>query len=311
MAIKKLIIGKSSEEKNFIFDKQVNIIDDLVLSKELGTENIKNEDSELVLKSLSDTQIADVIQIKINLTAVGTFLVNFDKSAFSDDNRKSLLNELTSLKDKQEPTEKTQFEKAKKILEIVNKFKPEYVAFTNGGNIKIDANEIAKKLKWEFPLLVLAIPPKEPSFFERLKKLKIFNKKYIKSDYVFTSIFTILLSFAFVTSIHCFFTSQNIAVFLLIISIVFAGVLGFVNYKNLIPENDKNLKFVLMIYTAIGWVVGLTVGLLISKLLLTGEDQEFSLVKVLAIGGASSLIISEGVVWIVFLIKLLLSKIKK
>ena len=147
MAIKKLIIGKTGDEKSIVFDKQVNILDDVVLSKELGTENIKNEDSELILKSLSDTQISDVIQIKINLTSVGTFLVNFDKNSFTDDSRKSLSDELSSLKNKEEPTEKTQFDKAKRILEIVNKYKPEYVTFKNDGNIKIDVNEIAKKFK--------------------------------------------------------------------------------------------------------------------------------------------------------------------
>ena len=260
---------------------------------------------------MSDTQIADVIQVKINLTSVGTFLVNFNKDALSEENRKALFGELSALKDKQEPTEKTQFEKASKILEIVNKYKPEYVAYQNSGSIKIDATEISKKVKWEFPLLVLTNQPKQPSIFDKLKNTKLFSKKYVKGDYIFTAVFALLLSFAFVASIHEFLTGQNIAVFLLVMSIVFAGILGYVNYKNLIPENDKNLKFVLMIYTAIGWLVGVVSGTLVSKLLLTGDDIVFDIVKVLTIGGTVSLVTSEGVVWLVFPIRILISKIKK
>ena len=311
MSIKKLVIGKVNKEKSLVFDKQINIIDDLALSKELGTENIKNEDSNLIIKSMSDTQIADVIQIKINLTSVGTFLVNFNKDAFSEDDRKALFNALTALKDKQEPTEKNQFEKASKILEIINKYKPEYVTYQNNGSIKVDAAEIAKKIKWDFPLLILANQPKQPSIFDKLKNTKLFNKKYIKGDYVFTAVFTLLFAFALVASIHEFLTGQNIATFLLIVSIIFTGILGYVNYKNSIPEKDKNLKFVLMIYTAIGWVVGVVGGTLISKLLLTTGELTFDLVKVLALGGGISLLVSEGIVWLVFPINKLISKIKK
>lgn len=311
MAIKKLIIGTTSEERNFIFDKQVNILDDLALSKELGTENIKNEDSNLMIKSMSDTQIADVIQIKINLTSVGMFLVNFNKDAFSEDERKSLFEALTALKDKQEPTEKTQFEKASKILEIVNKYKPEYVAYQNSGSIKVDASQIAKKIKWEFPLLVLQNEPKKPSIFDKLKNTKFFSKKYIRSDYIFTSIFALLLSFALVAAIHEFLTGQNIATFLLIMTVIFTGILGYIDYKNLIPEKDKKLKFVLMIYTAVGWLIGATAGILVSKLLLTGDDVTFDFIKVLGLGGFISLVVTQCVIWLVFPIRIIISKVKK
>ena len=305
MAIKKLILGRNNDQTNLVYDKQVNIIDDLALSKELGTENIKNEDSTLILKSMSDTQIADVIQIKINLTSVGTLLVNFNKEALTEDDRKTMFEALSALKKKEEPTEKTQTEKFIKILSIIEQYKPEYVTFLNSSSIKIDVNEIAKKNKWSFPLLVLTIPPKQPSIFS---KIKLFNGRYFKVDYLFCSIFALLASFALPVGIFQSFANENIFIFLFVLSAVFAGILCFVCYQNLIAEKDKNLKFVLMIYSAIGWLVGLLIALVVLKLAFKDSPAASNLMKVLLIGGAGSLALVEGVIWLVFPIKKLFKK---
>lgn len=174
MELKKLVLARQNEETTYVFDKPLNFVDDLVLSKELGTENIRNEDSTLLIKSLRDTHISDVIQIKINLTKVGTFLVNFDKEEFNEDSRKQLFEKLTALKDKNEPTLSTQEEKAKSILKIVDEYKPVYVTFANNLDLKIDIDSIGKKLKWNYPLLVLNLP-REYSLLESVKNL--FKKK--------------------------------------------------------------------------------------------------------------------------------------
>lgn len=305
MEIRKLILGRTNDKTNLVFGKQVNIVEDLALSKELGTENIKNEDSTLIIKSMSDTQIADVIQIKINLTAVGTLLVNFNKEALKEDERKIIFEALSNLKNKEEPTQKTQTEKFSKILTIINKYKPEYITFLNKGNIKIDVKEVAKTTKWSFPLLVLTIPEKKPSIFS---KNKIFNEKYFAGDYVFCSLFALLVSFAFTSGIHVLLTKQNIATFLLILAFVFAGIVCYICYKILIPEKDKKLKFVMMIYSAVGWLVGLAAGIIVSKYLLANESAAFETIKVLLIGGLGGLVLCEGAVWLVFPIKKIFTK---
>ena len=184
MVIRKLILGRNNEETSFIFDKQVNIIDDLALSKELGTENIKNEDSTLILKSMSDTQIADVIQIKINLTAVGCLLVNFSKDSLTEENRKNLLDQLSALKDKVQETQETQEVKFRKILCIIEQFNPIYVTFLNDLEFKIDSNKIAKEVEWSFPLIVLAVAPKQPSFFEKVKSFKLMANKSLGQNFL-------------------------------------------------------------------------------------------------------------------------------
>ena len=305
MAIKKLILGRNNDQTNLVFDKQVNIIDDLALSKELGTENIKNEDSTLIIKSMSDTQIADIIQIKINLTSVGTLLVNFNKEALTEDDRKAMFEALSALKNKEEPTEKTQTEKFMKILSIVEKNKPEYVTFLNKGTIQIDVNEVAKKTKWNFPLLILAVPPKQPSFFS---KLKIFNGKYFKGDYLFCSIFALLASFALPVGLFQSFGGDTISILLFVLTAIFAGILCFICYQNLIPEKDKKLKFILMIYSVVGWVLGIVAAFVVLKLAFKEASAASSLMKILLIGGAGSLVLVEGVVWLVFPIKNIFKK---
>lgn len=282
MQIKKLVLKNNTNNNQYIFAKQFNKIDDLALAKELGTENIKNEDSTLVISSLNDTKIYDVIQIKINLTKVGVFLANFDKTTFDDESRKKLIESLSALKVEETPTYETQSKKANKILEILNDYQPIYVTYSNTKSIILDL-EVNKALKFNYPLLILPVIKKEDNFL-----VKFFKSKNIELDNLFIGIFSCLFSVASIIATHNLINSANIGIFLLVLSIVFLGIYAFVFISFYI--NCKKLKKSVFIFTLIGIVLGISIGLLVSAFLIKGDDISLDIPKTLLIGGLPSLI---------------------
>ena len=82
---KQPLVLKFEEENNeYIFDNKINVIENKKLVENLEKENIKNENSSLIFKSMNNLAIYDVIQLKINLSDTGVFLVNFEKDKLTE-----------------------------------------------------------------------------------------------------------------------------------------------------------------------------------------------------------------------------------
>ena len=62
-----LVLRYKDEETEFSFEDKVTFIQDKRLIADLSKPNIKNQDSSLLIKSLEDTHISDVLQIKVNI----------------------------------------------------------------------------------------------------------------------------------------------------------------------------------------------------------------------------------------------------
>ena len=82
-----LVLGFKEQEDNFTFENKIFLVQDKKLIENLSRPNIKNQDSSLVIKSLNDTHIADVIQIKVNIADTGHFLVSFKKETLTEELR--------------------------------------------------------------------------------------------------------------------------------------------------------------------------------------------------------------------------------
>ena len=160
MENQELILKYKDEEQEFAFTNKVNFVEDKKLVQNLSRPNIKNQDSSLIIKSLNDTHISDVIQLKINVGETGSFLASFSKDSLDDETRTKLLEEIGKLKSSDEPTLESQSQKIKELLGILNNFSPIYVTFSNTGDIKLELYKVVD-FEMAFPLLILKQPEKK------------------------------------------------------------------------------------------------------------------------------------------------------
>ena len=99
-----LVLKFKDQEQEYSFENKVSLIEDKKLLQVLSKPNIKNQDSSLLIKSLNDTHISDVIQIKINISETGFVLASFSKETLTDETRTQLLEEIGKLKNTEAPT---------------------------------------------------------------------------------------------------------------------------------------------------------------------------------------------------------------
>lgn len=178
----KQIIFKFEEDKNeFSFDENINVLENKKLIRSLSKENIRNQNSSLIILSMNNLPIYDVIQLKVNLSETGVFLVNFSKEEFTENIREDAIKKIKELKDDSTPTKEIQIEKIKKLLKILDEFHPIYATYRSKDDINVepeDFNKIGEEITWSYPLIILNIikkPTKQISIqvpdFSALKKL--------------------------------------------------------------------------------------------------------------------------------------------
>ena len=178
--VKEVIFKFEEDENEFSFSENLSFTNDLKLVKTLMRENIKNGDSSLILKSMNNLPIYDVIQIKINLLDTGTFLANFDKENFDEETREKLISDIKKLKDDVEPTLQTQKKKISKLIKILNKANPLYVTFRQHGDINITFDDFKTLESTSFMLIVLGEKEKEP-ILPKIKAIFVKAKESIKN----------------------------------------------------------------------------------------------------------------------------------
>ena len=290
-----LVFKNKDSKQEYSFDNKVHLVTDKKLVRDLEKPNIKNFDSALVIKSLNDLHISDVIQIRVNLSETGVFLVNFQKNVLSEEKREALLKDIATLKSDNEPTEETQILKAKKLVSILDNYSPIYVTFVNNGSIKIPVNDFWIKYP-KCPVLVLQEPKKLSLNFgvkkESQKEEKTEETKKEKPqfqpivlftmDYFFIFLFAALGSIGFITSIFELMNKQGIGVFLIILAIAFVvteTVAMSLTIYDKGKEKNPYLRFYLIAFIVVGIIVGIVGGYFISKGLLKTEIKDFDYKK--------------------------------
>ncbi|MBQ0009095.1 MAG: hypothetical protein KBS97_02350 [Firmicutes bacterium] len=310
MKTNELILKFEDKEEEYNFADKINKIEDGKLVKILGRENIKNSNSTLIIKSMN-LPISDVIQFKINVSEVGSFLFNFEKSKMNDQIREEILSKITKLHDDVEPTKETQINKIKNLISIVSEYEEIYCSYLPNGKFKLSFDELSEALKdIEFSFPILALENKEKGIFD-VEGSKLGFRKFT-IDYLFTSIFSILMSFGVMTGIFQIFNKQSIAAFLLVLAFVFFGVLTYSIYSVIYKQNkevNKKLKYFLLIYTTVGIAVGIIIAWIVCKFALKVEVEGLSLTTVALISGGASLALSIASIYTPKLINLIVKKI--
>lgn len=287
-----LVFKNKDSKQEYSFDNKVHLVTDKKLVRDLEKPNIKNSDSALVIKSLDDLHISDVIQIRVNLKDTGVFLVSFQKDVLTEEKREALLKEIATLKSEDVPTEETQILKTKKLITIVCEYSPIYVTFLNNGSIKIPVNDFWIKCP-TCPILVLEKPKKLTLNLgaKKIEEKEGENKKekpqyapivLFTTDYFFIFLFALLGSIGFITAIFEMMNKQGIGIFLIILAIAFV-VTETIAMSLTIYEKGKEknpyLRFYLIAYIVVGIVIGIAGGYFISKGLLKTEDEKFDYKK--------------------------------
>lgn len=301
-----LIFKIKNSNQEFAFENKVYEVEDKKLVHDLGRPNFKNADSLLVIKSLNDLHISEVVQIRINLTDTGNFLASFPKEKLPEEKRDDLLKQIGALKSEEQPTEATQLEKVKKLMKILGNFQPIYVSFFNSDQIKLALNDFSiKSLK--FPLLVLKKSNKIVLSFSLFKKRK--NDMQIEKtsketpqyapielltlDYFFIFLFAVLGSLGIITSIFELMNKQGIGIFLIILSVAFFVVEIIAVTLTVYPKGKLRhplLRYYLIPFILVGIVIGIVGGYFISIGLLKTEIENFNYKKLIILSVIISLV---------------------
>ena len=344
MENQELILKYKDEEREFAFTNKVNFVEDKKLVQNLSRPNIKNQDSSLIIKSLNDTHISDVIQLKINVGETGSFLASFSKDSLDDETRTKLLEEIGKLKSSDEPTLESQSQKIKELLGILNDFSPIYVAFSNTGDIKLELDKVVD-FEMAFPLLILKQPEKKFIFKIGKQKEKTEEEKPVEqveerpvdqveekpvkekkqrvrkeyqpfalfdSDYFFALFFALLASFSITASVFELMNKEGIATFLIILAVVLTTTLVIAVTSVIYKKGELRnpwLRYYLGIYVLVGLIGGVVAGYFICKGLLKTEIEDFNYKKMMLISSliSASLLLSLS---LSRLVNLLLKKIK-
>lgn len=309
MEKQKLVLGFKDKETEYTFDDKVFLVEDKSLLENISKPNIKNQNSEMVIKSLNDTSVSDVIQIKINVSETGYFLVSFDKEKLGEEQRSELLKEIGSLKSDEAPTNESQIKKIQELLGFLGKYGPIYSTFANNGNIKIDQAEL-EKIDLSFPLLVLAQPkkkfsikigkPKDQKKEQKdeqenvpTKEREVKEKERVTYepfelfdiDYLFIFIFSLLGSFAITAAVFELMNKKGIAAFLIVLGFIFMVTLAIAIYSSVYKKNKLRnpwLRYYLGIFVILGIAIGIVSSFFICKGVLKTEIENFAYKKMLA-----------------------------
>ena len=278
MKKKNLILKFTDSGKEYLFEDKIFVIEDKKLCENLEKPSIKNTESKLVIKTLNDTHISDVIQVKINMNDTGTFLASFQKDSLSEEKREQLLKEIGSLKSNAIQSNSTQLKKTIKLVEVLNKYKPIYVSFVNNGQYKVNMSKVsAQDLK--FPILVLNKPEKRFTVHPKSGKEKSYSAfSLFEVDYLFVLLFSLLGSFGVITTLFQVQNKQSVAIFLAILAIAFSFVL-ILSVQSTMYKKGKlinpYLRIYLVLFILLGVAGGIVGGYYLCKLVFKTEIADF------------------------------------
>ncbi len=308
MEKQKLVLGFKDKENDYSFEDKVFVVNDKTLYGNISKPNIKNQNSLMIIKSMNDISIFDVVQIKINVAETGHFLASFDKETFTEQQRTDLLKEIETLKSDEAPTNESQLKKIQDLLGILSKNAPIYCTFANTGNIKIEPFKL-EEIEINFPLLILESPkkkfsikigkPRQQKQVQELEKSDVENapkekeeKEHINYepfdlfdiDYFFIFIFSLLGSFAIVASVFELMNKKDVAVFLIILGVVFVITLTIAIYSSVYKKNKLRnpwLRYYLTVFVVLGVAVGVVSSYFICKGVLKTEIENFNYKKMI------------------------------
>ena len=303
-------------QNGFSFVKNEKLLN--VLRKEL----FKNEDSSLIIKSLNNTRIDEVFQIKINIKYVGYFLANFPYLENAKEKYLPLIKEIESLKKDELENKDSQLLKIEKVIGILNKFGPIYVVFIGKKDTFVYLKE-CNKIEPSFPLLYpqpneeisvevieqQSVEKNKASFyFKKIIAAFDIEKPFFKTDYLFDLLFSLFIAFCFYTAV-AFFYKDDLKGLIFVAQILFYGFcLGYSLYLFKYKDKRKEHKgedIIVSTYILVGTALGNFISYVVTTYLLKMEG-----IPLLIIPLVFSFVICLGILPLLKLIYNLIQKKK-
>lgn len=335
MEIKTLIIAQNNSDEKFTFNNKINLVTSTLLSDELLKENYNLGDSPFVIESNNNLALKDTFQLKIRIAQTGIMMVYFDKETLNDEQKQNILSEIKALKDGVTPTFDTQKAKIRKVVEIISKYNPMFIGYFNNGDFVFTSHtleELLMDLEISFPLLIIvpSISFEENEAKEKKNKPAKSKKEsaavstdkdlYIKSlkciDFVFFGIFASFIAFGSIISGFEIQNGDGIAVFLIVLSVAFFGILTYAAYKSYKERDLFQYKFKNLIipctYILVGIALGIVIGFLITNFVIKPKEEiAIDIPTLLVVGGLIALGASVVALSLPKPISLLINKISK
>lgn len=284
-----IIFSFLNSNESFEFQSGFSFVKNEKLLNILKNENFRNEESSLVIKSLNDTKINEVFQIKIDIKYIGYFLVNFPQNENAKEKYFPLIHEIECLKDDCYEEKETQLLKIEKVISILNKFNPIYSIFI-GRKDTFHYLKECYKVEPLFPLLfpeiveevrveVVENDTKGPNrFFLFLKKvINAFDieKPIFTLDYLFDLLFSLFVAFSFYTAV-AFFYKNDLKGLIFVAQILFYSFcLGYslflFKYKDKRRER-KGEDIIISTYILVGVSLGNFISYIVTAYLLNMAD---------------------------------------
>jgi len=267
-----IIFSNKYLKKEYTFSEPINLISDKKLRNILKKENYKNEDCGLTVSSMNNLPVSEFVQIKVNVSKVGVFLVNFEKEKLDEETRKELINKISELKTTVELTEEQQFDKVKNLFLILNESKPVYITFSNNSNVKINKEkfeEFLKDVEINTYLFLLSRPIQietkvVKNKIRKNKEPKVIQKVHIRDyivDYVFFGLFCLIMSFSLILGIIMAFNNDSLCALLFALSGIFLGILTYAIFRHIGDFTKFSINFETVKFPALFTFVGLVLGI--------------------------------------------------
>ena len=140
--------------------------------------------------------------------------------------------------DNVEPSKESQINKVRNLISIISNYDEIYCSYIPNGKFKFsfeELNEALKDVEFNFPILL--IESKEKDIFD-VKHSKLGFRAF-SIDYLFTSIFALLMTFGVAVGTYQIFNKQTVAAFLLVLAFVFFGVLAYSIYSVIYKQTKE------------------------------------------------------------------------
>lgn len=271
--------------RNSLIEKIKTLKNDAEPTKELQIEKIKKllaiiEEFHPIYATYRNTDILKLTQEEltnitneIDFTFPLLFLVKMPKEKI--------------VKVKEEKPEKIKSPKPGKLKEEkptkIKEEKPIKVKEDKPSKIKEDKPIKPKAEKEQKPVIKQEVKKPQQPVQQFKKKRLVADQEYTQSfidfplfdvDYIFVTVFSFLLSFGFLVGLYKNKAGEGIAVFLFVMSALYAGIVFYTVYTTLFKrtkEKYKNLKYWISLYIIAGVALGVLIAWIICKFALKSD----------------------------------------
>lgn len=335
MEFRQLIITQKDTQQRYVFNNRVNLVVSTDLSDELLIPNNSDVETSYLIESEENISLKDVFQIKINIAQTGVMMLNFKKDALTEEQKQQFVQDLSALKDGVEPNDETQKTKIVKVIEIAEKYNPLFICYANTGDFIFTRSTFEGLLRDKelaFPILILLnsldfaaktekSPKKKGAKKSTPKEKKSGGAKFDFSalknlDFIFFGIFSLFILFSLIISVYEFQNGEAIAVFLVVLSVIFLATLIYAVYRASAEDDDFYKSWIKLIvpiaYIVIGNGLGVLAGFLVCKYALkVNEGKEINYTLVYALPILISLVLTISSLWSSIPLRPIIRKLKR